>query len=138
MPLSAQSIIDLLNLKPHGTCGYMGETFVSDLRIPAEALPADYAGSRPLGNVYYFLVTPDARVHLHRIRSDQMYHHYLGEPLEVLLLYPNGTSEVRIVGPDLTDERCRTRQHVHGPERLRMRLTRTTTCQERMLFLYVL
>ena len=30
-----------------------------------------------------------------------MYHHYLGDPLEVLLLYPGGESEVRVVGPDL-------------------------------------
>jgi predicted cupin superfamily sugar epimerase len=49
----------------------------------------------------YFLVTPQAPIQLHRIRSDQMYHHYLGAPLEVLLLYPNGTGEVRVVGPDL-------------------------------------
>jgi predicted cupin superfamily sugar epimerase len=31
-----------------------------------------------------------------------MYHHYLGDPLEVLLLYPDGKSEVRVVGSDLT------------------------------------
>jgi predicted cupin superfamily sugar epimerase len=30
-----------------------------------------------------------------------MYHHYLGEPLDVLLLYPDGRSEVQVVGPDL-------------------------------------
>jgi hypothetical protein len=30
------------------------------------------------------------RIRLHRIRSGQMYHHYLGDPLEVLLLYPGG------------------------------------------------
>jgi predicted cupin superfamily sugar epimerase len=51
--------------------------------------------------VFYFLVTPDARVRLHRIRSDQMYHHYLGDPLEVLLLYADGRSEVKLVGADL-------------------------------------
>ena len=38
---------------------------------------------------------------MHRIRSDQMYHHYLGDPVEVLLLYPDGRSAVRVVGPDL-------------------------------------
>ena len=36
------------------------------------------------------MVTPEARIRLHRIRSDQMYHHYLGDPLEVLLLHPEG------------------------------------------------
>jgi predicted cupin superfamily sugar epimerase len=38
---------------------------------------------------------------MHRIRSDQLYHHYLGDPLEVLLLYPNGDGEVITVGSDL-------------------------------------
>ena len=47
------------------------------------------------------MVTVDAQVRLHRIRSDQMYHHYLGDPLEVLLFYPNGTGEITIIGPDL-------------------------------------
>jgi len=94
-------IIEHLGLKPQGTCGFMGETFVSRLQVPAAALPADYGGSRPLGGVFYFLITPQAPVRLHRIRSDQMYHHYLGEPLEVLLLVPGGASGVRVVGSDL-------------------------------------
>ncbi len=98
---SVDWIIELLGLKPHGTCGFTNETYLSDLRIPASVLPAAYAGDRALGGVLYFLVTRDAGVRLHRIRSDQMYHHYLGDPLEVLLLYPDGKSEVRIVGADL-------------------------------------
>ena len=101
MQPSSAWIIELLGLKPHGTCGFMGETYVSDLQIPAGSLPADYQGGRPLGGVFYFLVTPQAGVRLHRIRSDQMYHHYLGDPLEVLLLHPGGDGEVRVVGSDL-------------------------------------
>jgi predicted cupin superfamily sugar epimerase len=38
---------------------------------------------------------------MHRIRSDQLYHHYLGDPLEVLMLYPDGTGAVAVVGSDL-------------------------------------
>src|SRR5207302_1119306 len=62
--------------------------------------PADPA-CRALGGVLYFLVTRQTKMRMHRIRSDQMYHHYLGAPLEVLLLYPGGKSDVRVVGPDL-------------------------------------
>jgi predicted cupin superfamily sugar epimerase len=40
-------------------------------------------------------------VRLHRIRNDQLYHYYLGDPLEVFLLRNDGTSERVIVGPDL-------------------------------------
>ena len=38
---------------------------------------------------------------MHRIRSDQLYHHYLGDPLEVLMLFPDGTGAVAAVGSDL-------------------------------------
>jgi uncharacterized protein len=38
---------------------------------------------------------------MHRIRSDQLYHHYMGDSLEVLMLYPNGTGAVAVVGTDL-------------------------------------
>jgi uncharacterized protein len=101
MAPSAEWIIERLGLKPHGTCGYMSETFVSALEIPAAVLPAEYGGSRPLGGVFYFLVTPQAGVRLHRIRSDQMYHHYLGDPLEVLFLPTGGAGGVQVVGADL-------------------------------------
>lgn len=101
MVLTAQQIIDLLGLKPHPTCGFVAETFRSQQRIPQPALPAMYEGGRPFGSVLYFMVTPEARIRLHRIRSDQMYHHYLGDPLEVLLLYPDGSGAVQVVGSDL-------------------------------------
>jgi predicted cupin superfamily sugar epimerase len=101
MSLSPDQVIEMLGLKAHPTCGFALETYRSDLQIPAGALPPEYGGSRTLGGVLYFLVTPQAPVRLHRIRSDQMYHYYLGDPLEVLLLYPGGGSEVRVVGPDL-------------------------------------
>jgi predicted cupin superfamily sugar epimerase len=101
MSLSADQVIELLGLGPHPTCGLVHETYRSRLEVPRSALPPGYSGDRPLGGVLYFLVTPQARIRLHRIRSDQMYHHYLGDPLEVLLLYPGGASDVRVVGPDL-------------------------------------
>jgi uncharacterized protein len=99
--LTAERIIELLGLKPHPTCGFVAETYRAQERIPDEALPTAYAGSRPFASVLYFMVSVDAQIRLHRIRSDQMYHHYLGDPLEVLLLYPNGTGEITIIGPDL-------------------------------------
>jgi predicted cupin superfamily sugar epimerase len=102
MKLTAARLMDLLSLQPHPTCGFVHETYHSPLRAPAAALPPGYGGPRPLGGALCFLVTPQAPVRLHRIRSDQMYHHYLGDPLDVLLLYPDGRGEVRVVGPDLT------------------------------------
>jgi len=99
--VTAEQIIEMLGLKRHPTCGFVAETYRSRQQVPLQALPASYEGSRPFGSVLYFLVTPEAQIRLHRVRSDQMYHHYLGEPLEVLLLYPDGTGEIKVVGSDL-------------------------------------
>lgn len=101
MQPTAEEIVALLNLSGPTTCGYVSEPYRSSWQVPLAALPSGFDGSRSLGDVYYFLVTPEAHVRLHRIRSDQMYHHYLGAPLEVLLLYEDGFSEVRKVGSDL-------------------------------------
>ena len=101
MKLSSSQIQQLLQLAPPTTCGFVSEPYRSGWQIPQSALPAGYEGGRSLGNVFYFLVTPEARVLLHRIRSHQMYHHYLGDPLDVLLLYADGRSEVKRVGADL-------------------------------------
>jgi predicted cupin superfamily sugar epimerase len=98
--MSPKQIIEILGLAP-ATCGFVSEPYRSALELPASVLPAGYTGDHALGNVLYFLVTHDAGVQLHRIRSEQMYHHYLGEPLEVLLLYADGMHEVRTVGNDL-------------------------------------
>jgi uncharacterized protein len=74
----------------------------SPLKIPADALPEAYdEGDRPYGSALYFLVAPGAQIVMHRIRSDQLYHHYMGDPLEVLMLYPDGTGAVAVVGTDL-------------------------------------
>jgi uncharacterized protein len=99
--LTAEEIKGMLGLQPHPTCGFVAETYRSSLKIPASALPEAYECDRPYGSALYFLVTPNAQIVMHRIRSDQLYHHYLGEPLEVLMLYQNGTGEVVTVGSDL-------------------------------------
>jgi predicted cupin superfamily sugar epimerase len=47
------------------------------------------------------MLTPEEPVKLHRIRNDQLYHYYLGDPIEVLMLLEDGSAEHHIVGPDL-------------------------------------
>src|SRR5918996_1483134 len=75
--------------------------FKSKKGIAPGGFPPPFANGRPAGSALYFMVTPDARVRLHRIRNDQLYHYYLGDPIEVLMLHADGTSEHAIVGPDL-------------------------------------
>src|SRR6266700_2506318 len=99
--LTADEVRNLLKLEPHATCGFVRVTFMSKERIATGGLPAPFADGRPLGSALYFMVTPGAPVRLHRIRNEQLYHYYLGDPLEVFLLHADGTTERIIVGPDL-------------------------------------
>ncbi len=99
--LSYQDIIDLLALEPNATCGFVRISYTSKLSIGDDALPPPFARSGPVGSALYFLVTPQAPVRLHRIRNDQLYHFYLGDPLELFLLHNDGSTERVVVGPDL-------------------------------------
>src|SRR5947209_1943566 len=99
--LTADQVRALLRLEPNQTCGFVRITHLSPEHIAAGGLPAPFAEGRPLGSALYFLVTRDAPVRLHRIRNDQLYHYYLGGPLEVLMLHANGETEHVLVGPDI-------------------------------------
>jgi predicted cupin superfamily sugar epimerase len=99
--LTAEEVRALLELEPHATCGFVRVTFVSEKWIAPGGLPAPFAEGRPTGSALYFMVRPEAPVRPHRIRNDQLYHYYLGDPIEVLMLHADGTTERVVVGPDL-------------------------------------
>jgi predicted cupin superfamily sugar epimerase len=97
--LTADEIRKLLQLEPNATCGFVRLTYQSKQSIAPGGRPAPFADGRPMGSALYFMVTPTAPVRLHRIRNDQFYHYYLGDPIELLLLHADGRRIV--VGPDL-------------------------------------
>ena len=70
--LRAEEVRALLKLEAHATCGFMRITFVSNQRIAPGGPPAPFLDGRLAGSALYFMVTPDARVRLHRIRNDQL------------------------------------------------------------------
>jgi len=99
--MTFEDVRRLLDLTPNATCGYVRVTFVSKQRIAPGGLPAPFTEGRPTGSALYFMLTPEEPVKLHRIRNDQLYHYYMGDPIEVLMLLADGTSELHVVGPDL-------------------------------------
>jgi uncharacterized protein len=104
--MTAEEIRALLKLEPHATCGFVRITFTRQIRIAPGGLPSPFVQGRPAGSALYFMVTPEAPVRLHRIRNDQLYHYYLGDPIEVLMLHEAGTTERTIVGPELRKGQC--------------------------------
>jgi predicted cupin superfamily sugar epimerase len=99
--LTAEEVRNVLKLEPHATCGFVRVTFVSEKQIAPGGLSAPFADGRPAGSALYFMIPPDAPVRLHLIRNDQLYHYYLGDPIEVVMLRVDGTTERVVVGPDL-------------------------------------
>jgi predicted cupin superfamily sugar epimerase len=53
------------------------------------------------GSAIYTLQTKEDFSALHLLQTDEIWHFYGGDPLEVLLLYPDGHGETAIIGPDV-------------------------------------
>lgn len=100
--MTAEEIKARLKLKPlPREGGYYAETYRAADSIPREALPARYRTAKPAGTAIYYLLTPDTFSALHRLPTDEIYHFYLGDPVELLQLRPDGTGLVTMVGADL-------------------------------------
>lgn len=95
--LTVKKIIRLLKLQPlPQEGGRYRETYRSALKMDRGA-----GTKRSLGTSIYYLITPEGFSAMHRVCSDEIFHFYLGDPVEMLLLYPGGRSRKIILGPDL-------------------------------------
>ncbi len=100
--LTAQDVIDRLQLVPltiEG--GYFRETYRSSLILPATALPDRFGAPRNVSTAIYYLLTPDSFSAIHRVTSDEVFHFYAGDPVEMLQLWPDGRGQTVIIGRNL-------------------------------------
>ncbi|WP_416978091.1 cupin domain-containing protein [Streptomyces sp. T028] len=56
---------------------------------------------RPAGSAIVVLLAAGDFSALHRLPTDEVWHYYLGDPLDLLLLAPDGTSRTAVLGPDV-------------------------------------
>ncbi|MFN8441506.1 MAG: cupin domain-containing protein [Caldilineaceae bacterium] len=101
---TAQQIIDFLKLEALPVeGGLFRQNWRSSEIIPASALPVRYIGEKPFGTAIYALLTNEADSFsaMHKLPTDEVYHFYLGDPIEMLQLYPDGSSQRVILGQDL-------------------------------------
>jgi predicted cupin superfamily sugar epimerase len=99
---TADALIAALGLQPlplEG--GYYRETYRSPDRLSAASLPAHYGSDKSAGTAIYYLLTPDTFSALHRLPTDEIFHFYLGDPVHMLQLAPDGTGQVLMLGPDV-------------------------------------
>jgi uncharacterized protein len=94
-------LLRLLELRPHPQeGGFFAETYRTADSLPAGTVPGQ-SEVRAVATAIYFLITAEACSSLHRLPADEIFHFYLGDPVEMLLLKPDGTGEIRVLGTDL-------------------------------------
>jgi hypothetical protein len=99
---SAKEIQELRKLKPLPVeGGYFAETYRSKFTLSQRSLPAGCSGERALSTAIYYMLTPDTFSAMHRLKGDEVYHFYLGDPAEMLILQPDGTGETLLMGQDI-------------------------------------
>jgi len=100
--MRVSQIIKLLGLKPHPVeGGHFLETYRSEEMIPKASLPDRFKSGRNISTAIYYLLTPQTFSAIHRLPTDEIFHFYLGDPVEMLQLYDDGTTQRHILGHDL-------------------------------------
>jgi len=98
--LTAEDLIRICALRPHPEGGFYRETYRSAAR----------SGDRNCCTAIYFLLPAGAKSRLHRLNSDEIWHHYLGGPVTIAQLFPDGQEERVVLGPDILSGQVQ--QHV--------------------------
>ena len=104
--ISSQSLIDTFQLLPHPEGGWYKENYRSEATIPKDALPEQFEGDRQISTAIYFLLEEGNFSAFHRIRSDECWHFYAGQTLEIFELSPNGTLKIISLGNSLSEGTC--------------------------------
>ena len=101
--MNVEKIIEYLGLEPlPGEGGFYRETYrSSDKKIPADMLPERYSSDKHIATAIYYLLTPETFSAIHRLISDEIFHFYLGDPVTMLQLHPDGSGETITLGPDI-------------------------------------
>jgi predicted cupin superfamily sugar epimerase len=87
-----------LGLKAHPEGGWYKEIYRSELIIAKECLPENFSGNRAVATSIYFLLEKDNVSRFHRIRSDEIWHFYAGDPVHIHLINVGGELRTLCLG----------------------------------------
>lgn len=100
MPAEIDDLVARLKLAPHPEGGFYRETYRAAELIPNAGLPARFHGDRSHATAIYYLQRAGDRSKLHRIKSDEVWHFYAGDPLVIVAITPNGQLTETTLGRD--------------------------------------
>jgi uncharacterized protein len=101
--MTAEDVKKMLGLQPHPReGGWYVRTYEGSEVIETEAF-ADgrYAGKRRTGTAIYYLLEQGTFSEMHRLKSDEVFHFYAGDAVEMLQLSDGGAGMTVIIGNDL-------------------------------------
>ncbi len=101
--MSVEELIEALGLEPHPEGGFFRQSYRSSGRIDEEALPSGFGGGRCYGTAIYYLLPRNERSRWHRLRADEIWHFYLGGPLLLAHISPEGVARVIRLGRQLQE-----------------------------------
>lgn len=104
--LTAEDYIKNLNLNPHPEGGYYRETYRSPLIVKRDSIGQQFTGARSCSTGIYFLLQKGQVSHFHRIKSDEMWHFYQGNPLEIIEVSEDGGLIKTVLGPSILEGQC--------------------------------
>ena len=99
---TAQQLVQQYSLQPHPEGGWYRETYRSSEYIAQVALPERFRGTRVFSTAIYFLLEQGNFSAFHRIRSDECWHFYAGDPLLVYVIQIDGSLDIIQLGNDFT------------------------------------
>jgi predicted cupin superfamily sugar epimerase len=100
--LTVQQLVRQYSLQPHPEGGWYAESYRSNEYISRDALPGRFSGDRSFSTAIYFLLEQGNFSAFHRIKSDECWHFYAGDPLLVYVILPAGMMEIIHLGNDFT------------------------------------
>jgi uncharacterized protein len=87
--LTAKQVIGWLKLQSNSAeGGYFISTYESTLKFPRANMGSEEEQERSLCSAIYYFLDPSTCSVMHKVTSDMIYHFYAGDPVEMLLLYP--------------------------------------------------
>jgi predicted cupin superfamily sugar epimerase len=102
--VTAEQIIAHFHLEPlPHEGGFLRQTYCSAEVVVHTALPTRYHNDKPFSDatLYLLMAGPHSFGALHMLPSDEIYHFYVGDPVEMVLLYSDGSTIRHILGHDI-------------------------------------
>lgn len=99
--MTAESIIEKLNLTRHPEGGFYRETYRGE-----NVVTLDNGQVRNTVTAIHYLLKDRDKSHFHKVSSDELWLFHQGEPLEILMITHDGKMETKILGNrlDLNEE----------------------------------